>query len=312
MVLIRLDRTPEVIPLMGERGKDYCWTLNNYTDDEVMELRTLGLHPDVQYIVFGYEVGEECGTPHLQGYICFKSKKRIGAARKMMPKRIAKFALRIKTHQEARDYCKKDGNYEEMGTDPHPGNGKAKRADADVDYDSIIEAFRDGKTLKEVVELFPEQGVKHFHCLKGIESVFKAPFSLTRYEGPFPSHFPYDWDRTKTLVLIGEPGICKTQWALNQFSNPFFCRNVNKLRAFDHRIHDGIVIDDLENELSRSNQLNLLEVEQACTIRVLYGTVDIPAWIPRILCCNPDKIPIDLTDGAIKRRCHVERIINWF
>lgn len=312
MGLVCANPYVEVIPIMA-RVKDYCWTLNNYTDDEVMELRTLGLHPDVAYMVFGYEVGEQEGTPHLQGYICFKDRKRIGAARKMMPKRVAKFSPREKSHKEARDYCKKDGQYEEFGTDPSPGEGKPKRAQSDVDYDGIVDAFKEGKTLKEVVELFPEQAVRNFHSLRGIEGLFKAPFELTRYFGPFPNHFPLNWDRTKTLVLIGEPGVGKTQWSLNQFENPFFCRNINKLKAFDHRIHDGIVIDDLEKDsLSRSNQLNLLEVEQACTLRVLYGTIDIPAWTPRILCCNPDKIPIDLTDGAIKRRCHVERIINWF
>jgi len=302
----------KVIPLMA-RVKDYCWTLNNYTDEELMVLRTLGTHPDVAYIIWGKEIGPECGTPHLQGYICFKQRKRMGAARGMMPLRTAKFSPRNGSHPQARDYCKKDGDYEEHGTDPNPGEGKAERTHSDVDYDGIITAFKDGKTLKEVTELYPEQAVRNFTSLKGIEALFKTPFQLTKYNGPFPSHFPYGWDRTKTLVLIGEPGVGKTQWALNEFESPFFCRNINKLKAFDYRIHDGIVIDDLENEsLSRSNQLNLLEVEQTCTLRVLYGTVDIPAWTPRILCCNPDKVPIDLMDGAIKRRCHVERIINWF
>jgi len=313
MVLIRLDREPSIIPIMsGDRGKGYCWTLNNYTDGELMELRTLGLHPDVQYMVFGREVGALCGTPHLQGYILFKSKKRIGAARALMPQRVADFKLRRKTHKEARNYCQKDGDFEEFGTDPYPGEGKAKRAESDIDYDSVIAAIADGKPLKEITEEYPELALRSFASLKAVYGLFQPAFKFTRFNGPHGSHFPYDWDRTKSLILIGEPGIGKTQWALCQFERPMLCRNLNALRAYDSNLFDGLVVDDCDfTGRPRSDILNILEVEQPCSFRVLYGVASVPAGVPRIFCFNPGYEAIDFNDPAVRRRCHIERIVNW-
>lgn len=55
-------------------SKFWCFTLNNYTMDQVETLETTFRQHDVDYI-FGEEKGEK-GTPHLQGYIECKGKVR--------------------------------------------------------------------------------------------------------------------------------------------------------------------------------------------------------------------------------------------
>lgn len=47
------------------RHRAWCFTLNNYTPEEVTHLKNVAC----KYIVWGEEKGEEKGTPHLQGYI---------------------------------------------------------------------------------------------------------------------------------------------------------------------------------------------------------------------------------------------------
>jgi len=68
-----------------------------------------------KYIVFGYERGEE-GTPHLQGYVHLSTQKTLSAMKKFIPR--AHLEPRRGTIDEAVDYCKKDGDFEEYGEKP--------------------------------------------------------------------------------------------------------------------------------------------------------------------------------------------------
>lgn len=53
----------------------WCFTLNNWTDDDKDEILAVCSNSSKKY-VFQSEIGENGGTPHLQGYIEFNSKVR--------------------------------------------------------------------------------------------------------------------------------------------------------------------------------------------------------------------------------------------
>lgn len=53
-------------------SKRWCFTLNNYTEKEYTDI--IGIFGNNKYII-GKEIGKE-GTPHLQGYVDFSTKKR--------------------------------------------------------------------------------------------------------------------------------------------------------------------------------------------------------------------------------------------
>ena len=64
-------------------AKRWCFTINNPTDEESFllsiwgeSIEADGEQSDASYLVFGREVGES-GTPHLQGYVELRTKKRI-------------------------------------------------------------------------------------------------------------------------------------------------------------------------------------------------------------------------------------------
>jgi hypothetical protein len=65
-------------------GKHWCFTLNNYTGDNLKRLDSLVETEEiVTYLIYGREVGES-GTPHLQGFISFSKAVRMLVAKMMI------------------------------------------------------------------------------------------------------------------------------------------------------------------------------------------------------------------------------------
>lgn len=91
-------------------AKNYCYTLNNYTSRNQVEV----LNDISDYHVYGFEVGEN-GTPHVQGYIHLKKKMRITGLIKVLQ---AHYILAKGNAEENRKYCTKDGDFVEIGTPP--------------------------------------------------------------------------------------------------------------------------------------------------------------------------------------------------
>jgi len=63
-----------IMPPRSPYAKHWCFTMNNYSASDIDRL--LSESPLIEYIVFGKEISQT-GTPHLQGQVCFFSKKRI-------------------------------------------------------------------------------------------------------------------------------------------------------------------------------------------------------------------------------------------
>ena len=87
---------------------NWCFTLNNYTDEDQEIFRKM----PYTYLLFGREVGEQ-GTPHLQGYIQLQKKKRLPAMKKLHAK--ANWRPSNGDDQHNFVYCTKDGDFEEHG-----------------------------------------------------------------------------------------------------------------------------------------------------------------------------------------------------
>jgi len=98
---------------------NWVFTHNNYDDDIEEEYRSL-FHRECKYLVFGREVAST-GTPHLQGYLIFNGRKSFASARLCLPQGVH-ISRRLGSHNQAADYCKKEGNFEEYGEGP-PGQG---------------------------------------------------------------------------------------------------------------------------------------------------------------------------------------------
>nr|QXP07704.1 MAG: replication associated protein [Arizlama virus] len=102
---------------VGSQGKNWCFTLNHYTDANEQTLVLLAWDICVKYIIYGREVGES-GTPHLQGFIQFRTNKRFNAVKALLPAGCHLEKARG-TAYEASEYCKKeDCDFYEHGEVP--------------------------------------------------------------------------------------------------------------------------------------------------------------------------------------------------
>lgn len=124
------------------RSKNWCFTLNNYTQADVDRLMLLETNDAVQYLVFGREEGAS-GTPHLQGFIQFTDRKRQNQT----------LAITGQAHvsaahhpEQAATYCKKDGNFEELGT---MSEGAGHRSDLDLFKATVLSGICSPKELRE-------------------------------------------------------------------------------------------------------------------------------------------------------------------
>ena len=98
------------------RSRGWCFTINNYT--ELDEHIVFEMAEYSKYVVCGREIGEECGTPHLQGFVYFENSKTLGPMKKIHG--TAHWEPMRGTALQASEYCKKDGDYFESGVLPMP------------------------------------------------------------------------------------------------------------------------------------------------------------------------------------------------
>lgn len=112
----------------SKRAQGYCFTINNYTNEDLGDILELQEHCD--YLVIGWEVGES-GTPHLQGFCYARNKISFRQVKKIL---VTAHIDRMKgTPLQALLYCQKDGEYYEYGTRPQQG----KRNDLHVIQNDI-------------------------------------------------------------------------------------------------------------------------------------------------------------------------------
>lgn len=104
----------------------WVFTLNNYTSDEYQLVCDQLSTDQVTYGVVGRETGAS-GTPHLQGFVIFESNKRLSGIRSFLGAR-GHYERARGTSAQARDYCRKDGDFTEFGTFPA---AQGRRTDLD-------------------------------------------------------------------------------------------------------------------------------------------------------------------------------------
>ena len=138
---------------MAPVSRSYAFTVNNYVEDELDTLRESLSSEKVKYAIFGYEVGES-GTPHLQGFVSFKTPQGFKAAKKVVGDR-AHVEVAKASEQKNVQYCSKEGKTEEFGEKSTNGGSR-------TDLREFVDYVKDGNyDIKSLRASHPEICAKY-------------------------------------------------------------------------------------------------------------------------------------------------------
>lgn len=216
---------------MGSRN--WCFTLNNYTDDDLQWVSTYGY----SYCIFAKEVGES-GTPHLQGYMEFPSVKLLTTLHNAHPR--VHWEMRKGTQEQAIAYCRYDDYpkciventvVEEIGEKKHQGN----RTDLIAVAHAVVK--------KNFVSTeFPEEYIKYH---KGIEA-FKSSLYAHRTESPI---VVWRW---------GLAGTGKTREPYDKHIDSVYIKD-STMWWDGYEQQEAIIIDDFDGHWPYRDLLRLLD-----------------------------------------------------
>jgi hypothetical protein len=216
------------------RGKYWCWTLNNPTEEEVGSIKDPT--EDVTYICFGREIAPGTGTPHLQGYVEFRRKFRIGGIKQLNGFGRMHLERRKGTQEEAIEYCRKDGEFEEYGTRTVTQQGRRS------DLEAIKRKLDDGMSMADIAD-------QHFG-------------DFIRYGKGLQRYVNLKKPRYREVVvycLWGHSGVGKTRSVYEREENLFICPD-SKLQWFDgYQGEPAVLIDDFRGTERSGFLLQLLD-----------------------------------------------------
>lgn len=206
------------------------------------------------YIVYGKEIGKghehvPDGTPHLQGYINLPKSRSAAAIKKIMPR--AHIEKCKGNPAQNIEYCKKEGDYTEMGVEPitqqQANKNKAKR---------FIDLCKAGD-FKTIEDEMPEKYTQQYRTMHQI-----ATDNMQK---------PDDLETTCGIWIYGETGCGKTTEARTQYGT-YFSKPCNKWWD-GYQNEDCVVIEDMDpNHSKLAYHLKLWTDKWSFTAEVKGGT----------------------------------------
>lgn len=188
------------------RGKHWCFTLNNYTSDHVNHL--LSLQQSVDFLIIGKEIGES-GTPHLQGFVSFPSRKRLQQVIQILGQCHCSIARHIRNSIE---YCKKDGDFETIGNEPESFQGH--RSDLDAFKEDVKQGNLD---LKSIRELHSDVYAKYTRfCIEYVYDNMKpsvvANYPLREWQTNVNNYLNGEIKEREIVFIVDVQGNCGKTW----------------------------------------------------------------------------------------------------
>jgi len=278
-------------------AKRWCFTLNNPLEGEMID-------PDlVEYAVVGEETAPETGTRHFQGFVIFKTKKRLTQCKKILPR--AHWEIAKGTVEENYAYCTKDGQFEQLGEKPKT----KKRARAEQQDEASTRALNANNVAEGMAIIREDLPFDYLRFGESMERNLKRAKTI-----PYKPEFKLaDFNRQrlifekKSILIHGDSNTGKSQFAVAHFKNPLFVTHIDTLKGLSTD-HDGVVFDDMSfKHWPVEAVIHLLDYDLPRDINVRYGTVHIPAHTIKVFTHNTDNPFYDGDTISPEQKAAIER-----
>lgn len=182
------------MPARGSRNRAYCFTCNNYTDEQRDLLKSLDDAGTTRYIVYQPEVAPTTGTKHLQGYIVFANPRTFDGVRVLLG---PQFSIQVARGdcESNYTYCSKEDSRDDsadfaviehgsrdsvLGT----GAGSGSRTDLEL----IGKRLRDGATETDIAFDYPASYIMYTRGIRSFAQLTvpsrRDPPTVYWYWGP--------------------------------------------------------------------------------------------------------------------------------
>ena len=151
------------------QSKRWCFTLNNPSQGEKDLITSVFESEHVDYGIFGNEVSTS-GTPHLQGFVIFSRRKRLRGAKHLLSVR-AHYEVAKGTSVQASTYCKKEGDYVEIG---EIKNEQGKRNDIER-FKEWIQDQEQVPNERDIAEHFPALYLRYRQSALSMVRLLSSP-----------------------------------------------------------------------------------------------------------------------------------------
>lgn len=244
---------------LEKKSRGWCFTLNNYTDQEIETLRDqkkIGY----RYIIFGKEIAPTTGTPHLQGYLYYENPVKGKLIKEYFP-RISLRKQRAKKNEKAYGYCWKEGEFYEIGDRPSQGKITWKQMEEVMDNpQDNIHLFNQYRTSYQLAKGFTKQ--------KNNTQYYKLVARRKYFDS---CSQPVDW-------------LYETKWEGLTPDNTVVVTKIDDLQMYHQKFINIIVLDveeEFVNNYAVTTAFNLFPITKKPYYK--YGYMQVPILCEKLI-----------------------------
>ncbi len=220
----------------------------------------------IRYLCRGFEIAPTTGRKHYQGWIQFKSKKRMSRIKNICRSKGLSLRPMFGSEYQNEDYCKKDNQFKTWGTFISQGHR--------TDLEKAIKIIRNGESMTQIEEIVPNLILRYHSGLKELIKINQKKISKK-------------FRKVDVSVHTGKTGTGKTRTAVEENPNAFMI-NGDQMEWWDgYEGEETIIIDEYNNDVNITKILKVLDGYQ---LRLpVKGSFTYARWTKVIITTNLTK-----------------------